>query len=73
MQPLLFTIYIAELKFKYNGRYCGTIMVDIDPLTLIKTTDLRCFGEVYQDKLVRFLKTFLYLGEFEGASPSSLS
>jgi len=39
----------------------GTIMVDIDPLTLIKTTYLRCFGEVYQDKLVRFLKTFLDL------------
>ena len=48
-------------------------MVDIDPLNLIKTTYLRCFGEVFQDKLVRFLKTFLALGEYEGASPSSIS
>jgi len=60
-------------KVNVNVVVSGTIMVDIDPLTLIKTTDLRCFGEVYQDKLVRFLKTFLYLGEFEGVSPSSLS
>ncbi len=45
-------------------------MVHINPLNLIKTTYLRCFGEVYQEKLVRFLKTFLYLGEFEGVSPS---
>jgi hypothetical protein len=49
---------------------CGTIMVDIDPLTLVEQTSLRCFGEVYRDKLIRFLKTFLQLGEFEGASPS---
>ena len=45
-------------------------MVDIDPLNLVKTTHLRCFGEVFQDKLVRFLKAFLDLG-VEGASPSS--
>ena len=45
-------------------------MVDIDPQTLIKTTYLRCFVEVFQDKLVRFLKTFLDLGG-EWASPSS--
>jgi len=45
-------------------------MVDIDPLTLVKQTPLRCFGEVYGDKLVRFLKIFLQVGEFEGASPS---
>jgi len=44
-------------------------MVDIDPLTLIKTTYLRCFGEVYQDKLVRFLKTFLDLGGVRGLPP----
>lgn len=35
-------------------------MVDIDPLTLVEQISLKCFGEVYQDKLVRFLKIFLY-------------
>lgn len=48
-------------------------MVDIDPLCLIKMTYLRCFGEVYQDKLVRFLKTFLYLrGSLRGYPPHSI-
>jgi hypothetical protein len=31
-------------------------MVDIDPLELVKTTDLRCFGEECQERLGRFLK-----------------
>ena len=30
-------------------------MEHIDPLALVEQTDLRCFGEVYRDKLVRFL------------------
>jgi hypothetical protein len=47
----------------------GSIMVHIDPLALVEQTPLRCFGEEYQDKLARFLKIFLLLGEFEGAPP----
>jgi hypothetical protein len=39
--------------------YSGTIMVDIDPLTLVEQTPLRCFGEEHQERLPRFLKTFL--------------
>jgi len=38
----------------------GTILVDIDPLTLVGKTPLRCFGEVHQEKLAWFLKIFLY-------------
>jgi len=49
---------------------CGTILVDIDPLTLVEKTDLRCFGEIYGKKLARYVKIFLRLGEFEGVSHS---
>jgi len=34
-------------------------MVHIDPLTLVKSTSLRCFGEKAQDQLVRYLEIFL--------------
>jgi hypothetical protein len=34
-------------------------MVDIDPLILVEQTYLRCFVEVGQDKLVRYLRVFL--------------
>jgi len=34
-------------------------MVDIDPLALVEKISLRCFGEVYQERLVRYLKVFL--------------
>ena len=37
-------------------------MVDTDPLSLVnlvEMTPLRCFGEIYQEKLARFLKIFL--------------
>jgi len=35
-------------------------MVHIDPLELAKTTHLRCFREVFQDQLVRYLEIFLH-------------
>ncbi len=34
-------------------------MVDIDPLDLVKSTPLRCFGEEAQDQLVKYLQIFL--------------
>ncbi len=34
-------------------------MVDIDPLTLVEQTPLRCFGEVCQEKLFNTLRVFL--------------
>ena len=34
-------------------------MVDIDPLGLVKSTPLRCFGEEAQDQLVKYLQIFL--------------
>jgi len=39
----------------------GTILVDIAPLTLVEKTDLRCFGEIYGEKLARYVKIFLRL------------
>lgn len=34
-------------------------MVDIDPLSLVKSTSLKCFGEEAQDQLVKYLQIFL--------------
>ena len=34
-------------------------MVDIDPLGLVKSTPLRCFGDEAQDQLVKYLQIFL--------------
>jgi hypothetical protein len=43
-------------------------MVDVDPLALIREIRLRCFGEIYQERLFNYLKIFLDLpGEFEGS------
>ena len=56
------------LLVKEKGVGFGTILVHIDPLTLVKKTPLRCFGEEHQEKLHYYLKTFLDLeGEFEGS------
>lgn len=44
-------------------------MVDIDPLVLAKQTYLRCFGEVGQDKLVRYLRIFLSYPDYKDKTP----
>lgn len=40
----------------------GNILEHIDPLDLVSQTPLRCFGEEYQDKLVRYLNISLNMG-----------
>jgi len=37
----------------------GIILVDIDPLELVQGIRLKCFGEIYQERLYRYLKIFL--------------
>ena len=37
----------------------GSILEHIDPPGLVEKTPLRCFGEVYQEKLTRYLRIFL--------------
>lgn len=37
----------------------GIILVNIDPLELVRGICLRCFGEVYQEKLYKYLRVFL--------------
>jgi hypothetical protein len=37
----------------------GSILEHIDPPSLVEKTPLRCFGEVYQEKLARYLRIFL--------------
>ena len=45
-------ILIINKKNNYNqSKQIGTILVDIDPLDLITRITLRCFGEIYQEKL----------------------
>ena len=34
-------------------------MVNVDPLELVKNTELRCFGEVYKEKLLRDIRVLL--------------
>jgi len=38
-------------------------------LDLEKTIYLHCFVEVYQKKIARFLKTYIYLEKFKETSP----
>ena len=44
---------------KEAPRNSGTIMEHIDPLTLVRQTPLKCFGEVFQEKLFNCLRVFL--------------
>jgi len=47
------------INIKHYFNITGIIMVDIDPIELVRGIWLRCFGEIYQERLYRYLKIFL--------------
>lgn len=59
--PIIKTLIISQIyySFKLNNVKNGTILVHIDPLELVRGIWLKCFGEIYQEKLYRYLRIFL--------------